>query len=139
VADFFFTSCGGICPTMTQRMKLIQDAYPNDEHVMLISHSVTPVDDSVSVLRQYAEENGINYPQWRLVTGDKKEIYTLARHSYFADEDLGEQVSENDFLHSELFLLIDVNKRIRGVYNGTSTLDVQRLIGDIATLKSEIR
>jgi len=137
VADFIFTRCGGICPMMTENMKLIQKAFANDGGVMLLSHSVTPQSDSVEVLARYAREHGINYAQWRLATGSKKEIYDLARTSYFADEDLGTQQDENDFLHTENFILVDAERRIRGVYGGTSQVDVLQLIEDIKALKAE--
>jgi protein SCO1/2 len=137
VADFFFTSCGGICPTMTANMKKIQDAFKDDDEVLLLSHSVTPEMDSVSVLREYARSVGAITGKWHLVTGAKEAIYQIARKSYFADEDLGEQRSEDDFLHTENFLLIDKKRRIRGVYKGTFPLEISRLIEDIRILQSE--
>ena len=137
VADFFFTTCPGICPKMTSNMSLVQDAFKDDNNVLLLSHSVTPSIDSVAQLKKYAIDKEIG-KNWHLVTGDKKEIYDLGRKSYFVEEDLGKPKSIDDFLHTENFILIDKNKRIRGIYNGLSKNSVKQLIADIKTLKLEI-
>lgn len=137
VTDFFFTSCPGICPKMTANMNVLQDEFIDDAEVLLLSHSVTPVKDSVSVLKDYADAKGINSSKWHLVTGDRKQIYDLGRLSYFVEEDLGEIKTEEDFLHTENFVLIDKNKHIRGIYNGLNKTAIQQLIADIKTLKLE--
>ena len=137
ITDFFFTTCPGICPKMTASMMDLQKEYMNDDEVLLLSHSVTPDIDSVSVLKSYAKEKGINSSKWHLVTGNRKEIYDLGRKSYFVEEDLGEQKTEDDFLHTENFVLIDKNKHIRGIYNGLNPNDITQLIADIKTLKKE--
>lgn len=137
IADFFFTSCPGICPTMTKNMTVLQDAFKNDDDVLLISHSVTPTKDSVSVLKSYAEKNKVLSNKWHLVTGARKDIYDIGRFFYFAEEDLGEVKSKEDFLHTENFVLIDKNKHIRGIYNGLNKTDMQQIIIDIETLKTE--
>ncbi|MFD2824031.1 SCO family protein [Lacinutrix iliipiscaria] len=137
VADFFFTSCPGICPKMTKNMAVIQDAFKDNDDVLLLSHSVTPDKDSVSVLKHYAETKGVISGKWHLVTGHRKDIYDLGRHAYFVEEDLGEVKTEDDFLHTENFVLIDKNRHIRGIYNGLNTTAVQQLIADIKTLKQE--
>ena len=137
VADFFFTSCPGICPRMTANMNLIQETFKNDDEVLLISHSVTPETDSVSVLKDYAETHGVMSGKWHLVTGSQKEIYDLGRKSYFVEEDLGLEKSENEFLHTENFVLVDKNKHIRGIYNGLNKTSIKQLIADIKTLKKE--
>lgn len=137
VANFFFTSCGSICPRMTTNMKLIDNAYRNDSDVVLLSYSVTPWQDSVAALKNYAEYQGINSPNWHLLTGPKSEIYTLARQSYFAEQELGFTKDSTEFLHTEHFLLVDKTGRIRGIYNGTIQLDVEQLIQDIGLLKQE--
>jgi protein SCO1/2 len=137
VADFIFTSCGGICPNMTGNMRKVQEAFKDDDNVLLLSHSVTPELDSVAVLKNYAALNGVSNGKWHVVTGDRKMIYDLARHSYFADEDLGRPRDENEFLHTENFFLIDRQQRIRGVYNGVMPTEITRLIEDILTLKIE--
>lgn len=137
VADFIFTSCGGICPKMTGNMQKVQEAFKDDDDVLLLSHSVTPELDSVAVLKNYAELNGVISGKWHVVTGDRKMIYDLARHSYFADEDLGRPRDENEFLHTERFFLTDRQQRIRGVYNGVMPTEITRLIEDILALKKE--
>ncbi len=137
VADFFFVSCPGICPILEKNMSKIQDKYKDDNEVLLLSHTVMPVKDSVSVLKQYAIDNDIESKKWNLVTGDKKQIYDLARQSYFADEDFVKTKDEDAFIHTENFVLIDKKGRIRGVYNGTLALDTQRLIRHIEILKKE--
>lgn len=137
VADFIFTSCGGICPNMTSNMRRVQAAFKNDDEVLLLSHSVTPELDSIAVLQSYAERNEVIPGKWHLVTGERQMIYGLARSSYFADEDLGLPREENDILHTENFFLIDRHRRIRGVYNGVLPAEIARLIEDIALLKKE--
>lgn len=137
VADFFFTTCPGICPKMTTNMTIIQEQFKDDSDVLLISHSVTPIKDSVSVLKEYATAKGIKSNKWHLVTGDRQQIYNLGRHAYFVEEDLGETKTEDDFLHTENFVLIDKNKHIRGIYNGLNKTAIQQLIADIKTLKKE--
>lgn len=137
VADFFFTSCPGICPKMTSNMVLLQEAFLEDPGVVLISHSVTPERDSVPVLKAYAEEKGILSPKWHLLTGDRQQIYSLGRNDYFIEEDLGVEKDADDFLHTENFVLIDGNLHIRGIYNGLNKSDINQLIADIQTLKKE--
>ena len=137
VADFFFTSCYGICPKMASNMKIVQEEFLNDDEVLLISHSVTPDKDSVSVLREYALNKGVVSNKWHLVTGLQNEIYKLGRKDYFVEEDLGTDKDENDFLHTENFVLIDKNRHIRGIYNGLNKTSVNQLIKDIHTLKTE--
>ncbi|MGB2127951.1 MAG: SCO family protein [Flavicella sp.] len=137
VADFFFTTCSGICRSLSLNMKLLQETFKNDPEVLLLSHSVTPDIDSVSVLNKYAENYGVDSSKWHLVTGDKEHIYSLARNSYFSDEDFIKTNSPSTFIHTENFLLIDKKGRIRGVYNGTLRLGVKRLIRHIKELKKE--
>jgi protein SCO1/2 len=138
VANFFFTICPGVCPRMTANLLTIQEAFKADENVNILSHTVMPWVDSVSVLKSYAELKGVNSAQWHLVTGTKADIYTTARDSYFADEGFGKTVTiESDFLHTENIVLIDTKRRIRGVYNGTLPLEMRRLIEDIHILKKE--
>jgi protein SCO1/2 len=136
VADFFFTRCGTICPVMTSNMEIVQKEFWNDSEIMLLSHSVTPVMDSVPVLKAYAAAKGVLSDKWYLVTGAKKEIYNLARKSYFAVLDEGDG-GDQDFIHTEQFVLIDKKKRIRGYYDGTDLEAVQRLISDIRVLQRE--
>ena len=137
VTDFFFTICPGICPQMTDNMQIIQEEFKDEPDVLLLSHSVMPSTDSVEVLKEYAETNGVIDNKWHLVTGDKQEIYSLGREQYFVENDLGEPKSIGDFLHTENFLLIDKNKHIRGIYNGFNRASVAQLITDIKTLQEE--
>jgi protein SCO1 len=137
VADFFFTACAGICPKLATHMKMVQDSFVNDKEVLLLSHSVTPEQDDVPTLKRYAATHGVSNGKWHLLTGDKEAIYTLARKSYFADEDLGMQRNTGDFLHTENMLLIDRQGRIRGLYKGTSPVEMQNLVADIRKLKGE--
>lgn len=136
VADFFFTTCPTICPIMTKNMVEIQAKFKTDDDVLLLSHSVTPVIDSVSQLKKYALEKGVIDKKWNLVTGDKKQIYELARKSYLAVKTDGNG-DEYDMIHTENFMLIDKKRQIRGFYDGTNTEDINRLIQDITILKKE--
>ena len=137
VSNFFFTKCRGICPKMTSNMGLLQAYFKNDNAVLLLSHSVTPESDSVSILKEYSDLNKIDYNKWRLVTGSKKEIYALARQQYFAGDSIGVMQSDKDFLHTENFILVDKHRRIRGVYNGTLLVEIDRIKEDIEILKNE--
>jgi len=136
VADFFFTTCQTICPIMTDHMVEIQKEIVNDSDVMLLSHSVTPEIDSVAQLKRYAEKKGVNDNKWNLVTGDKKEIYKLARKSYLAVKDNGDG-GPFDMIHTENFMLIDKKRQIRGFYDGTNPEDIDRLLEEIQILKEE--
>lgn len=136
VADFFFTRCMTICPVMTTNMGKLQDAFLNDDDVMFLSHSVTPVMDSVSVLKAYADVKGVIDSKWNITTGDKKHIYKLARKSYFAVLDEGDGGLQ-DFVHTENFILVDKKKQIRGFYDGTDLEDIARLTDDIKILQNE--
>ncbi len=135
IADFFFTTCPNICIAMTKNMKEIQDNIQNYNDVMLLSHSVTPSIDSVAQLKKYAVEKGVKDHLWHLVTGDKKQIYQLARKSYFAVLNDGDG-GPFDMIHTENFVLIDKEKRIRGTYDGTNTKEMERLLEDIELLRA---
>jgi len=133
VADFFFTTCQSICPIMTKNMKDIQDKLIKDSEVLLLSHTVFPEIDSVEVLKKYAVKNSVVDSKWDLVTGDKKEIYDLARKSYLAAKD--NSFGEYDMIHTENFVLVDKKKQIRGFYDGTDKDEINRLFKDIEILK----
>ncbi|WP_339921419.1 SCO family protein [uncultured Flavobacterium sp.] len=137
VVDFFFTSCPGICPKMTNSMSKIQAEFKNDDQIQLVSHSVTPDKDSVSVMATYGKKNNIQYSKWKLLTGDKEEIYNLGRKFYFVEEDLGENNDSSIFLHTENFVLIDKNRMIRGIYNSLDPSSMQSLVEDIKVLEKE--
>lgn len=134
IADFFFTTCPSICPIMTKNMVAIQNLIQNDD-VLLLSHSVTPVIDSVAQLKKYALEKGVDDSKWNLVTGDKKQIYELARKSYLAAKTDGDG-GPFDMIHTENFILVDKKKRIRGFYDGTNTEEIERLLEDLEVLKA---
>ncbi|WP_185782452.1 SCO family protein [Croceivirga lutea] len=134
VADFFFTTCLTICPIMTKNMAGLQKDILEMEDVMLLSHSVTPKIDSVPRLKEYAVEKGVIDAKWNLVTGDKEQIYDLARKSYLAVKTDGDG-GTFDMIHTENFILIDKEKRIRGYYDGTNEQEVKKLLKDIRILK----
>ena len=136
VADFFFTTCPSICPIMTNNMVYIQSKIMDDPEVKLLSFSVTPEIDSVPQLKKYALEKGVNDKKWNLLTGDKKEIYTLARKSYFVVKEDGDG-GPHDMIHTENFVLVDPEKRIRGYYDGTDKTAMENLLADLKTLKEE--
>jgi protein SCO1/2 len=136
VADFFFTTCGSICPIMTTNMIDVQKAFVNNPKVMMLSHTVTPEIDSVPVLKKYALEKGVIDSKWNLVTGDKKDIYRMARKSYLAVK-LGKPEELYDMVHTENFVLVDAESRVRGFYDGTKKEDIQKLIEDIQWLLTE--
>jgi protein SCO1/2 len=135
VVDFFFTHCPGICPKMTNSLKNIQKAFP-DKEIWISSFSVDPERDTAEQLKWYTAKFGINTANWQFLTGDKKDIYKLARNGFMivaTDGDGG----PNDFIHSEKLVLVDKQKRIRGYYDGTSEKEVNTLIQDIKKLKHE--
>ena len=136
IADFFFTRCQTICILMASNMTDLQEYYKDDDEVAFLSHSVTPSVDSISVLRAYADQKGVIDGKWNVTTGDKKHIYALARKSYFAVLDEGNG-DENDFIHTENFVLVDKERRIRGIYDGTKKEEMKNIIEDISILKEE--
>ncbi|MTH17921.1 SCO family protein [Flavobacterium sp. LC2016-01] len=136
VADFFFTTCGSICPKMSTNLVDVQKAVLNNPKVMLLSHTVFPEVDSVSVLKAYAIKYGVVDSKWNLVTGDKKEIYTMARKSYLAVK-LGRPDQLYDMVHTENFVLVDQKRRVRGFYDGTNKEEIKRLLEDIDFLSKE--
>lgn len=136
VADFFFTTCQTICPVMTEHMAAIQSKILNDDDILLLSHTVTPKIDTVAQLKRYAIKKGVVDSKWNLVTGDKKQIYNLARKSYLAVKTSGNG-DEYDMIHTENFMLIDKKKRIRGFYDGTNPEEISQLLNDIEILKKE--
>lgn len=138
VADFFFTTCLTICPIMTDHMLEIQEIIKDDPEVFLLSHTVFPVADSVPVLKEYAVEKGVIDSKWNLVTGEKKDIYDLARKSYLASKSDGDG-GPYDVIHTENFVLVDKSARIRGFYDGTDPQAISDLLKDIEILKEEYR
>ncbi|NND76890.1 MAG: SCO family protein [Flavobacteriales bacterium] len=140
VIDFFFTTCQSICPIMTSQMDRAANSLSDEDEVRFLSVSVIPQQDSVPVLKAYADRIEIDYDQWRLLTGDKQQIYEMARKSYFVlkPAETGEgDGGVSDFIHTNNFVLVDKQKRIRGYYDGTNTKDVDRLIKEVKILLTE--
>jgi protein SCO1/2 len=138
VADFFFATCQTICPKMTSELNYVQEKFQDDPGINIISHTVNPEHDSVSVLFDYSNKYKAQKDKWFFVTGDKKQIYDLARNSYFITAMPGNG-GANDFIHSEKMVLIDKDKRIRGYYDGTDHADIVRLVEEIQVLKLEYK
>jgi protein SCO1/2 len=136
VADFFFATCQSICPVMSGNLKDVQKEFENDKSFLILSHSVNPLHDTVEVLKNYGETYGAKKGKWHLLTGNKKQIYELAKSAYLVNA-LEDDGSEEGFLHSELFLLVDKKGRIRGMYDGTDKAAITKLIADIKLLKTE--
>lgn len=137
VADFFFTTCPGICKDMAVQKRRLQEATKEFDDFIMLSHSVTPEIDSVPVMKAYADLQGAIKGKWYLLTGDKPQIYHLARASYFSVLDEGGNGDENDFIHTENFVLVDKKGRLRGFYDGTSKEDVDRLLEDLSLLRGK--
>ena len=133
VADFFFTTCQDICPIMTKNMYKLQEELKNENDILFLSHTVIPEVDTVEQLKKYAIENNVDDSKWNLVTGEKRQIYDLARKSYLAVEDA--KYGKFDMIHTENFMLIDKQKQIRGFYDGTKDEEIEQLISDIKILK----
>lgn len=138
VADFFFTTCPTICPIMTENMGYIQEKIKNDSDVLLLSFSVTPEIDSVEQLKKYALEKNVIDSKWNLVTGNKKDIYNLARTSYLVAKTNGDG-GKYDMIHTENFVLVDKEKRIRGYYDGTNSEEIDKLLNDIKILEDSYK
>jgi protein SCO1/2 len=136
VADFIFTSCPSICPVMTGNMLKVQQAFKNDERIMIVSHTIDPEYDTPEVLKKYAAEKGADTRQWKFLTGDRETIYSLCENEYmaFAKKDLG---APGGYVHSGFFVLIDKNRHIRGAYDGTEEGKTEALIKDIQILLNE--
>ena len=136
VADFFFTTCPTICPTMKTQLLRIFDKFAEDDRVRILSHTIDPEYDGVRVLKDYAKKLNITSPRWNLVTGKKSDIYRLGEKSYMvtAQEDANE---EGGFVHSGAFILVDQNRHVRGIYDGTKEEDVNHLIEDMTLLLKE--
>lgn len=140
VAEYFFTTCGSICPIMNKQMQRVQKAYMRESDLKILSFTVNPEVDTVEQMKRYAVEHGANDDQWHFLTGSKDDLYSLARKSFFVlkpaeAENLGDAGS--DFIHTNNFVLVDRERRIRGYYDGTSTAGVDSLIYDINRLLKE--
>lgn len=135
VAEYFFTTCTGICPKMNANMEKVYAKYKNKPDFLILSHTVDPEHDSVPVLKAYAEKHGADPKNWWFLTGNKKELYALARQGYLVDD--GTYTGDEDFVHTQWFALVDKTGQIRGLYEGTKQQDVTKLIEDIERLMGE--
>lgn len=133
VVDFFFVNCQGICPVMNTNLSKVYEAYKGNYKIAFISHTVNPENDSVPVLAAHALKYGADVKQWHFVTGEKTEIYRLARKSYLVSDTEGDG-SKEDFVHSQNFALVDADGHIRGLYDGTEDKEIERLISDLKIL-----
>lgn len=137
LANFFFTTCKGICPKMTRNIQKVYEHFKGNTGIQFLSFSVTPEIDSVPKLREFAALYDIQTPQWQLLTGNQSTIYNLARKSYFVEEADGLSKDSTEFLHTENLVLIDKQGHIRGLYNGTIPLEAARIIADMDLLLKE--
>ena len=138
IADFIFTRCKGICLKMSTEMGKVQHAFKDDDAVVILSHTVDPEHDTVAVLKTYADEYRAEKGKWHMLTGSKKELYDIARNAYLAVATEGDGGPE-DFIHSQYFMLIDTQKHLRGIYDGTDPFEIERLIEDVAVLRYEMK
>lgn len=136
VTDFFFANCRSICPVMTSNLKKAYDKYKGRADVKFISHTVDPERDTVEALAVYAKRHDADVTQWKFVTGDKKHLYSLARESYFISDTKGDG-GHDDFVHSQNFALVDKSGHIRGIYDGTDSVEISRLLVDMDVLLKE--
>lgn len=138
VAEYFFTTCKGICPKMNKNMKAIYDQFKTDSSFMVLSHTVNPETDSLPVLKHYADSLGAQVTNWWFLTGSKSDLYKSARESYLLDDPKNSTKNiEDQFLHTQFFALVDKQGRVRGIYDGIKKEEVSELIADIKKLISE--
>jgi len=136
VADFFFTTCPTICPVMKKNMLLVYAEYKDNPQVGILSHSIDPEHDSVAVLNQYAKDMGVSGSMWQFVTGDREKIYEIGQKHYLVRT--GEDsTAQGGFIHSGHFVLVDKDKHIRGMYDGTTDKGTKQLMEDIKVLLEE--
>ena len=133
VTDFFFTTCQSICPIMSTQLERVYNQFSQNNEVMILSHTVSPEEDSVNVLKQYAKLHGVKDKRWLFLTGEKKQLYDMARQAYLLNNEYG-LGDEDDFIHTQNFALVDKEKHLRGFYDGTDSAEVTRLISDIKLL-----
>lgn len=137
VADFFFTTCPSICPIMGRNMKKLSDKFANDPEVHFVSHTVDPEEDTPEVLKQYAKAINANEQKWTFLTGEKSKLYYVAREGYKVTAMDNDGSSDEDFIHTQNFVLIDKARQIRGYYDGTDSLEMRKLEKDIMLLKKQ--
>lgn len=136
VADFFFTTCPTICPVMKKNMLQVYKAYQDTPDVRILSHSIDPEHDTPTVLKEYADDIGIKGSFWQFVTGDRDKIYEIGEQHYLVTTKK-DSTAPGGYIHSGAFLLIDKEKHIRGMYDGTTEEGTKKLIDDVQTLRAE--
>lgn len=138
VAEYFFTTCQGICPKMNTNMKKVYDELKNEKEFMILSHTVDPNNDTVGRLKVYADSLGADVHNWWFLTGSKEQLYKAARESYVIDDPKNNAANiEEDFLHTQFFALVDKNGRVRGVYDGLKSAEIKKLVTDAKGLLTE--
>jgi protein SCO1 len=143
IVNFFFTQCFGQCPRITKNIQTVHDLYKDNENLIFLSYSVMPDLDTTVELSKFADRYNIQKGNWHFLRGDKKEIFSLASNSYFVGDLLKKPIKDRGFMHTELVLLIDENRHIRGIYNGSLRLEMNRLMDDLEkvpgrSIRSEI-
>jgi len=136
VTDFFFTTCQSICPVMSVNMQKMNKLFQDKPEVVFLSHTVDPETDSVPQLLEYARQHNADPNKWHFLTGDKKALYDMARHGYLVTATEGNG-GPDDFIHTQNFVLVDKQKRIRGYYDGTDSLEVNKMVNDVKLLLAE--
>jgi len=136
VTDFFFTTCQSICPIMSSELERVYKTFKNNKDVLILSHTVSPEEDSVNILMNYAKLHGVSDNRWLFLTGEKKDLYKMARQSYLLNNEVGNG-DEDDFIHTQNFALVDKERHLRGFYDGTDSAEVTRLIQDMKVLLEE--
>lgn len=136
VANFFFAQCNDICPKTRRELKEIAREFANDDRVVIASYSVTPEQDSIAALAKFANHNAVDHRRWRLLTGDTETIKRVAK-SYLVGTGRGADYGVDSVAHTEMIALVDQDRHIRGVFNGTLRLDTQQVIADIHELLNE--
>ena len=136
VADFFFTTCQSICPGMGKEMMKLANRFSQDNSILFVSHTVDPETDSVAQLKAYAAAHAAKPGQWHFLTGEKKNLYDMARKGYYVTATEGDG-GPDDFVHTQNFVLVDKYRHIRGYYDGTDSTEMEKLYRDILLLKEE--
>jgi protein SCO1/2 len=138
VAEYFFTTCKGICPKMNKNMKLVYEQFKNDTDFLILSHTCDPENDSVAQMKKYSQSLGVNTNRWIFLTGRKDSLYNMARISYTIDDPANNLKSiDDDFLHTQFWALVDRNGDVKKIYDGLKESEVEELIGDIKRLLKE--
>lgn len=138
VVEFFFTTCKGICPKMNTNMLTIASDFANEDDFMILSHTVDPDNDSVGRLKVYADSLKVDGTRWMFLTGSKEKLYEAARKSYLLDDQNNTNAPiEEQFVHTQLFALVDRAGRVRGIYDGLNKKELTKLDTDIRLILSE--